>query len=76
MTLTAWWNKVRPGGLISGDDYGDMEDTRSIKASRWALKFGRVAMDKQNKWGVFQNSEKCLPGSIIDLTHKENFIDF
>ena len=50
--LTMWWNKVRPGGLISGDDYGDMEDTRNIKASRWAKKFGRVAMDKRNKWGV------------------------
>lgn len=50
--LITWWDKVRPGGLLSGDDYGDMEDTRSIKASRWATKFGSVAMNHMNKWGV------------------------
>ena len=56
--LTSWWNKVRPGGLISGDDYGDMDDTRLIKASRWAKQFGGVAKDSENKWGVISALQK------------------
>ena len=56
--LTMWWDKVRPGGLISGDDYGDMNDTRSITSVRWSRKFGGVARNPNNRWGVISALEK------------------
>lgn len=34
--LQAWWPKLRPGGLLSGDDYGDSRDTPFLPAKRWA----------------------------------------
>ena len=30
--LRAWWPKLRPGGLLSGDDYGDEKDTFFVSA--------------------------------------------
>ena len=29
--LQAWWTALRPGGLLTGDDYGDIEDTEYVK---------------------------------------------
>lgn len=43
--LAAWWPKLRPGGLFSGDDYGDQSD-------RWAAKYGEYG--KVYKWGVIE----------------------
>lgn len=34
--LHAWWPKLRPGGLFSGDDYGDFNATRLMSAERYA----------------------------------------
>ena len=28
--LQAWWTALRPGGLLTGDDYGDIEDTEYV----------------------------------------------
>ena len=50
--LVTWYPKVRPGGLLSGDDYGDERDSRLMTASRWRKKFGGMAMAKENRWGV------------------------
>ena len=33
--LTAWYPKVRKGGLLSGDDYGDAEETPFMTTSRY-----------------------------------------
>lgn len=43
--LNAWWPKLRPGGLFSGDDYGNQSD-------RWAAKYGEYG--KVYKWGVIE----------------------
>lgn len=41
--MEAWWPKLRPGGLFSGDDYGD-------QSLRWQEKYGGVA--RGFNWGV------------------------
>lgn len=50
--IHAWWPKVRPGGLFSGDDYGDVHDTELFPAHRSVSKFGPIAHD--NNWGVIR----------------------
>lgn len=54
--LVALWDKVRPGGLISGDDYGDTENTSLMTSTRWAHVFG--AMARIHKWGVISALER------------------
>lgn len=54
--LTAWYPKVRPGGLISGDDYGDTKDTSLMTSARWNKTFGRAALDYS--WGVISALER------------------
>ena len=54
--LVAWWDKVRPGGLISGDDYGDTGNTSLMTSTRWEHAFGAVA--RSNKWGVISALEQ------------------
>jgi len=56
--LEAWYPKVRPGGLISGDDYGDRADTELVPARRWTRNFGGVAAMPQNAWGVISAVNK------------------
>lgn len=48
--LKAWWPKLRPGGLMSGDDYGDSVDTPLMTSQRFAAKFSENAY--RNGWGV------------------------
>ena len=43
--LEAWWPKLRVGGLISGDDYGDERDTPYLPVDRMAR-----YMLKQASW--------------------------
>ena len=50
--LRAWWPALREGGLLSGDDYGDDQDTPFVTARRWAEYYGKVARD--HKWGVIR----------------------
>lgn len=38
--LMAWYPKVRNGGLVSGDDFGDVMDTATIDTKRWENSFG------------------------------------
>ena len=40
--LEAWWPKLRVGGLLSGDDYGDLADTPYLNRDRQILIWGRV----------------------------------
>jgi len=46
----AWYPKLRPGGLLSGDDYGDSSDTAFLSAARWRQVYGYVAQG--SKWGT------------------------
>lgn len=48
--LEAWWPKLRPGGLFSGDDYGDFLGSPLMSAERFSTVFGSVAVNW--KWGV------------------------
>lgn len=51
--LRAWWTKLRPGGLFSGDDYGiGVEDVRMapLTPERYESKFGGIA--KAYNWGT------------------------
>jgi hypothetical protein len=54
--LRTWWPKVRPGGLMSGDDYGDIEDTEYITKARYVKmivrSLGSIPYAGSNKWGV------------------------
>lgn len=50
--LKAWYPKVRHGGLLSGDDYGDIEDTELVKSDRWGKKFTNTHQNTNFKWGV------------------------
>jgi len=52
--LDAWYPKLRPGGLMTGDDYGDMKDTNLVSASRWETTYGGVAKNPANQWGVIR----------------------
>lgn len=49
----AWWPKVRPGGLFSGDDYGlgfDDERLYPLTSERFRVKYGEIA--QVYKWGT------------------------
>ena len=50
--LRAWWPRLRDGGLLSGDDYGDEADSPFVSASRWHTYYGKVAKD--HKWGTIR----------------------
>lgn len=50
--LRAWWPRLRSGGLLSGDDYGDERDTVFVSARRWAKYYGVVARD--HHWGTMR----------------------
>jgi len=63
--LAAWYPKVRPGGLLTGDDYGDVADTEMLQAYRWLNKFGNVAKD--NDWGVISALSKFFKDKAVAL---------
>jgi len=53
--LSAWWPKLRHGGLLSGDDFGDAHMKPLLK--RWQKYFGKhgnwVGIDQPGiEWGV------------------------
>jgi len=68
--LRAWWPKLRPGGLLSGDDYGDAEPTPMVglerygrpKVGGWARSvtgfrgYGSIPVDFH--WGVIRATQE------------------
>lgn len=50
--LDGWWERVRRGGLLAGDDYGDVLDTEYLSDERYTAKFGTLHKWSENKWGV------------------------
>lgn len=47
--LRAWWPKLRPGGLFSGDDYGDYRETPFLHVNRTMVYYHDAW---KYKWGV------------------------
>ena len=48
--VRAWWPKLRHGGLMSGDDYGDMKDTPFLPRERYVEYYGNDSLLSQ--WGT------------------------
>jgi len=48
--MEAYWSKVRPGGLLAGDDYGDYRDTENLMSARYSRMYGPDA--RKYGWGV------------------------
>lgn len=56
--LRAWWPKLRPGGLFTGDDYGDENATEWASEARYAKVYAKWGSDrnvpKKHHWGVMR----------------------
>jgi predicted O-methyltransferase YrrM len=63
--LEAWYPKIRPGGLISGADYGDKDDTQLVSAKRWAARYG--GRSKENQWEVISGINEFTRARGIQL---------
>lgn len=55
--MRAWWPKLRTGGLMSGDDYGDVNDTEYLTRARYPRtvikkEAGLMPYMPTNRWGV------------------------
>lgn len=51
--LQAWWPKLRNGGLMSGDDYGD-KDASITKFSRFSKIRHTTGIARYTNWGVIR----------------------
>lgn len=73
--LRLWWPKLRRGGLMSGDDYGDSRDTEYVSVYRYAEDMARQRPDTRNvhtahEWGVMtavQGFAKEV-GAVLHIT--------
>lgn len=71
--LRAWWPKLRTGGLLSGDDYGDVVDTEYVTRERYEHMLkgsisGRVPYTY--RWGVIRALQQFAreTGSTLHTT--------
>jgi len=65
--LAAWYPKLRPGGLLSGDDYGDANNTEFVPTQRFVKSFGGVPMYPENNWGVISALHEFAPNHGLDI---------
>lgn len=66
--IEAWWPKLRPGGLFTGDDYGLWQDDPQIfplTADRFERKFGSDA--KGWKWGTAKALQEFCAARNLQL---------
>lgn len=66
--LLAWWPKMRPGGLFSGDDYGLSVDAgylEPLTVKRWKDKFGGLA--ESFRWGTANALHEFCERQGLDL---------
>lgn len=66
--LEAWWPKLRPGGLFSGDDYGTgFDDPRlgELTTARFARKYGDIA--KIYQWGTALDLQEFCEARKLQL---------
>ena len=65
--MRAWWPKLRRGGLFSGDDYGDINDTELMPSSRYRKQYGHWQVGCDNctsnavadgEWGVIRATQE------------------
>lgn len=73
--LRAWWPKLRAGGLLSGDDYGDIVDTEFVTRQRYVrmLKVpaqADIPYRVENSWGVIRAVQSFAreTGSTLHVT--------
>lgn len=64
--LRAWYPKLRPGGLLSGDDYGDASDTAFLSAARWRAVYGYVA--QAARWGTVSAIHQFAASNGLQLS--------
>ena len=74
--LQAWWPKLRPGGLFSGDDYGDAYHTEWLSAERYgqAISNHHQELDwrvgdvpKWFNWGVISATQEFARNQSVAL---------
>ena len=63
--LRAWYPKVRRCGLVSGDDYGDAEDTPFYASLRGARLHGPTA--RNFEWGVIRAVQNFTAALGVEL---------
>lgn len=73
MDLMAWWPKLRVGGLMTGDDFGDGEDQELLPTSKFKrhtpLRQGGVP--EKYRWGVISALREFAAkvGAIIQISY-------
>ena len=65
--VRAWWPKLRHGGLLSGDDYGDMRDTPFVTRERYLEYYGNVSLLSQ--WGTIRAMQE-----FVDEVDRQLFV--
>ena len=78
--LRAWWPKLRPGGLISGDDYADETDVAHLPEARFRRHQSRHYLSKaafnvlahvRHRWGVVNATQQFARevGAVLQITY-------
>ena len=72
--LRGWWPKLRAGGLLTGDDYGDENVTDFVTVERYAKSFTtwnekhrRENTAKRHHWGVMRATQQFAREMGIQL---------
>ena len=71
--LRAWWPKLRSGGLLSGDDFGDTSDTEYLTVERQAKAHPGVGFrrwpieDEREGWGVITALRDFCTAECVQL---------
>ena len=78
--LDAWYPKIRRGGLVSGDDYGDMFDTEYFPVSRSFGKGSRIigTTAQRFEWGVISAVQQFARdhGAVLHVTWLNDCYNF
>lgn len=56
--MQVWYSKLKPGGLFSGDDYGDSKDTPYLPEEQYRRSLGTFARDWG--WGVVRGAQEFV----------------
>jgi SAM-dependent methyltransferase len=77
--LRAWWPKLRPGGLLSGDDYGDETDVEYLREQRFRRHQSRHYLSKgfttlahvKHRWGVANATQEFAKevSAVLQITY-------
>merc|ERR1712110_1033567 len=65
--IQGWYPKLRPGGLMSGDDYGDTRYPPLMLARRWVHWLSVDRRKESNRWGVVELFERLARQLSVEL---------